>query len=65
MKKKIKKDPYIERLDEIIRLLQIHNSQTNYPIVTPNIGYTQVPPLNATWCEYCRVYNCGKMHVTC
>ena len=65
MKKKAKKDPYIERLDEIIRLLQIHNSQPIYPTSTPNIEYIRVPPMNAIWCEYCRVYNCGKTHVTC
>lgn len=65
-KKKVKETPTEKYLREIVELLKQQSSQPIFPpfnppqYQNPNIIYA-----NMTWCEYCRVYNCGKMHVTC
>lgn len=63
MKKKIIETPTEKYLREIVELLKIQNSR---PILPPyNQPQQHFIGTQMTWCQYCRVYNCGQMHVTC
>ena len=64
MKKKIIETPTEKYLREILEQIKIQNSRPIMPPYNvPQQYFTgTLPPM--TWCQYCRVYNCGQMHVT-